>query len=116
VAQQAHVIDAARPGGGTFDAPTSATIGSALSSFGTPPASASQSLLNSGSGYPIINYEYAIVQKTQPGAAEAGAIKNFLTWVLDTGDTSTYLSSFGSVPLPAATKAVATTLANSIKA
>jgi phosphate transport system substrate-binding protein len=99
---------------GTFEAPTNATIGSALSSFAAAPASGSESLLNSGSGYPIINYEYAIVQKTQPSAAEAAAVKKFLTWVLDTGDTTTYLSAFGSVPLPAATKAVATTLVNSL--
>jgi len=54
------------------------------------------------------------VQKTQPSAAEATAIKKFLTWVLDTGDTTTYLSAFGSVPLPAATKTVATALVNSL--
>jgi phosphate transport system substrate-binding protein len=100
---------------GTYQAPTSATIGSALSSFGTPPASGSQSLLNSGSGYPIINYEYAIVQKTQPSAAEAAAIKKFLTWVLNTGDTKTYLSPVGFVSLPAATATVATALVSSIK-
>jgi phosphate transport system substrate-binding protein len=99
---------------GTFEAPTNTTIGSALASFPSAPANGAETLLDSGSGYPIINYEYAIVEKTQPSASEAAAIKKFLTWVLDTGDTSTYLSSFGSVPLPAATKTVATTLLNSL--
>jgi phosphate transport system substrate-binding protein len=100
---------------GTFEAPTSSTIGSALSSFAATPASGSESLINSGSGYPIINFEYAIVKKTQQSAAEATAIKEFLTWVLDNGDSTTYLSPVGFLPLPTATKTVATTLVNSIK-
>jgi ABC-type phosphate transport system substrate-binding protein len=54
-------------------------------------------------------------EKTQPSAAEAAAIKKFLAWVLDTGDTTTYLSAFGSVPLPAATKTVATNLLSSLR-
>jgi len=99
---------------GTYEAPTSSTISTALSSFPAAPASGAESLLNSGSGYPIINYEYAIVQKTQPSAAEAASIKKFLTWVIDTGDTTTYLSAVDFVPLPGATETVATTLVNSI--
>jgi phosphate transport system substrate-binding protein len=99
---------------GTYEAPTSTTIGSALSSFAAAPASGSESLIDSSSGYPIINYEYAIVKKTQPSAAEAASVKKFLTWVLDNGDSSTYLSPVGFLPLPAASKTVATTLVNSI--
>jgi phosphate transport system substrate-binding protein len=100
---------------GNYEAPTNATIGSALASFPAAPASGAETLLNSGSGYPIINYEYAIVQKTQPSAGEAAAIKKFLSWVVDSGDTSSYLSAYGSVPLPTATETVATKLVNSIK-
>jgi phosphate transport system substrate-binding protein len=99
---------------GTFEAPTTATIGSALSSFSAAPASGAESLIDSSSGYPIINYEYAIVKKTQPSAAEAASVKKFLTWVLTTGDTSTYLASVGFQPLPTATSSVSTTLVNSI--
>jgi phosphate transport system substrate-binding protein len=99
---------------GTFEAPTSTTIASALSSFSAAPASGAESLLNSGSGYPIINFEYAIVKKTQPSAAEATQVKKFLSWVLDTGDTSTYLSPVNFLPLPTADKSVATSLVNSI--
>ena len=99
---------------GTYEAPTSATIGSALSSFPAVPATGDETLLNSASGYPIINFEYAIVKKVQPNAGEAAAIKKFLTWVLDTGDTTTYLTAVGFLPLPAATETVATTLINSI--
>jgi phosphate transport system substrate-binding protein len=100
---------------GSYEAPTNSTIDSALSSFPAAPASGAETLLDSSSGYPIINYEYAIVQKTQPSTAEAAAIKKFLAWVIDTGDTATYLSAYGSVPLPAATETVATNLVNSIK-
>ena len=99
---------------GTYEAPTSATIGSALSSFPAAPASGAESLIDSSAGYPIINYEYAIVKKTQPSAAEATVVKAFLTWIETTGDTPTYLSAVGFQPLPAATQTVATTLINSI--
>ncbi len=99
---------------GTFEQPTTTTIGSALSSFPAAPASGAQSLINSGAGYPIINYEYAIVKGTQPSAAEATAIKAFLNWILTTGNTSQYLSAVGFLPLPSATASVATTLVNSI--
>jgi phosphate transport system substrate-binding protein len=99
---------------GTFEAPTSTALASALSSFSAAPASGAESLLNSGSGYPIINFEYAIVKKTQPSAAEATQVKKFLSWVLDNGDATTYLSPVGFLPLPTADKSVATSLVNSI--
>lgn len=99
---------------GTFEAPTSATIDSALASFPAPAAGGAESLINSSAGYPIINYEYAIVKKTQPSAAEATAVKKFLTWVLTAGNSSTYLSTVGFEPLPASAKSVATTLVSSI--
>jgi phosphate transport system substrate-binding protein len=99
---------------GAFEAPTSSTLSSALSSFAAAPASGAESLLNSSSGYPIINFEYAIVKKTQPSAAEADQVKKFLTWVLDNGDSTTYLSPVGFLPLPASDKSVATSLVNSI--
>jgi phosphate transport system substrate-binding protein len=99
---------------GTFQAPTTATVNSAVSSFPAPPATGAESLINSSSGYPIVNYEYAIVKKTQPSAAEAAAIKKFLTWVLTSGNSSTYLSTVGFLPLPASAKSVASTLVSSI--
>ena len=99
---------------GTFQAPTTSTINAAVASFPAPPASGAESMINSGSGYPIINYEYAIVKKTQPSAAEATAIKAFLNWIVTTGDTPTYVSTVSFLPMPAAAKTVATTLVNSI--
>jgi phosphate transport system substrate-binding protein len=99
---------------GTYVAPTATTISSALSSFPAAPASGAESLIDSGAGYPIINYEYAVVKKTQPSAAEATALKAFLNWILTTGDTSTYLASVDFEPLPSATQTVAAALVSSI--
>jgi phosphate transport system substrate-binding protein len=99
---------------GSFIAPSASTISSALSSFSAAPASGAESLIDSGSGYPIINYEYAVVKKTQPSAAEATAVKAFLNWILTTGDTSTYLASVDFQPLPSATATVSTALVSSI--
>src|SRR5262249_32337582 len=90
------------------------TINSALSSFPAAPASGAESLINSSAGYPIINYEYAIVKKSQPSAAEAAAVKKFLTWVLTTGNSSTYLSAVGFESMPASTQTVAKNLVSSI--
>jgi phosphate transport system substrate-binding protein len=99
---------------GTYQAPTTSTIDAALASFPAAPASGAESLINSGSGYPIINYEYAIVKKAQPSAAEATSVKAFLNWILSTGDTPTYVSTVGFLPMPTATTTVATTLVSSI--
>jgi len=53
--------------------------------------------------YPIINYEYAIIQTKQPNQAEATALKAFLTWALsaDGGGAATYLNKVHFQPLPA---------------
>ena len=48
------------------------------------------------------NYEYAVVNKTQPSAAEATALKAFLNWIVTTGNTSTYLTAVEFEPLPSA--------------
>jgi len=101
---------------GKFVQPTASTISAALASFGTPPASGAQSLINTSAaaGYPVINYEYAIVKRTQPSAAEATVVKAFLNWIVTTGNTSTYLSAVNFQPLPSGTLGVAKTLINSI--
>jgi phosphate transport system substrate-binding protein len=46
-------------------------------------------------GYPIVNYEYAVVSTDQPNAAKAAAIRAFLTWVITTGNNSSYLNTVG---------------------
>jgi phosphate transport system substrate-binding protein len=101
---------------GKFAQPTTGAITSALASFPAPPASGAEPLIDTSAaaGYPIINYEYAVVNKTQSSAAEATAVKAFLNWIITTGDTSTYLASVGFLPLPSGTSAISTTLVNSI--
>jgi phosphate transport system substrate-binding protein len=101
---------------GKYTQPTTAAIQAALASFPAAPASGGEALINTSAaaGYPIINYEYAIVKKGQPSSAEATAVKAFLNWILTTGDSSKNLDTVGFLPLPSATQSVATTLVNSI--
>ncbi len=101
---------------GSFQPANATTIAAALASFPAVPASGAESLINTSAsgGYPIINYEYAIVKKTQPSAAEAAAIKAFLSWIVTTGNTSTYLGTVDFQPLPAGTLSVSQTLISSI--
>jgi phosphate transport system substrate-binding protein len=102
---------------GKFIQPTPAAINAALASFSSStPSSGSQSLINTSAptGYPVINYEYAVVKKTQPNASTASNLKAFLTWTLTTGASSKYLSAVNFQPLPANVTTVAKTLVSSI--
>jgi phosphate transport system substrate-binding protein len=95
---------------GKYTQPTSKTIDAALASFsGSTPTTGSQSLINTSAakGYPIINYEYAVVKKTQPSAAVASALKAFLKWTLTTGAGPTFLSAVGFEPLPSNVQTIA---------
>ena len=55
-------------------------------------------------GYPIVNYEYAIVPTKQPSALGAQAMKAVLAWAIDPsgGSASTYLNQVDFVALPSA--------------
>ena len=52
--------------------------------------------------YPIINYEYAIVNRKQSSPAMAKEVRHFLTWALTTGNQGTYLGQVHFMPLPQA--------------
>jgi phosphate transport system substrate-binding protein len=96
---------------GTFVAPNTSTMALALNDFSSStPASGTQSLINGKTGYPIVNYEYAIVKTKQPSSAEATAVKNFLTWGITTGNTSKYLTPVNFVALPASVQTIAKNL------
>ena len=69
---------------------------------------------SAATGYPIINYEYAIVKKSQPSAAESKAVTAFLSWILTSGDSTKNLSTVGFVALPSATLSTAQSLVSSI--
>jgi phosphate transport system substrate-binding protein len=101
---------------GKFVQDTVPAVGAALASFPSAPSSGAEALINTSAatGYPIINYEYAIVKKTQPSAAEAKAVKAFLSWILSTGDSTKNLSTVGFVALPSSTLSTAQSLVGSI--
>jgi len=101
---------------GKFVQPTTGAISAALASFGTVPASGSQSLINTSDpkGYPIINYEYMIVKKQQAGTGVADALKAFLKWTITTGADPKYLGAVGFEALPSSTSSVSQNLISSI--
>jgi phosphate transport system substrate-binding protein len=53
-------------------------------------------------GYPIINYEYAIVDKQQSSPATAQAVRSLLEWAISPkfGNRNQYLSQVRFLPLP----------------
>jgi phosphate transport system substrate-binding protein len=90
---------------GNFTLPTPPAINASVDSFvSLIPPNETISMIDGpsagGTGYPIINYEYAIVSTKQRNTATARAIKDFLTWVITTGNLSTYLDRVGFEPLP----------------
>ena len=90
---------------GAFLQPTPATISAEASSFtASTPSNEAISMINgpSANGYPIVNYEYAIVKTSQDNATQAEDIRAFLHWVVHTGqDATTYLEPVDFQPLPA---------------
>jgi phosphate transport system substrate-binding protein len=101
---------------GAFEQATTSTIDAALTTFASStPASGTKSLINGTAGYPIINYEYAIVKTTQSSSAEATAIRNFLTWGITTGNTAKYLTPVNFVALPSNVLSISKALIAKIK-
>lgn len=97
--------------GGQFEQPAPATINAALATFsGSTPASGTQALINGSAGYPIINYEYAIVKTKQPSSTAATAVKNFLTWGITTGSSAKFMTPVNFVALPANVLSIAKAL------
>jgi phosphate transport system substrate-binding protein len=85
---------------GRFVLPTARAIQAALSSFTNTPASETISLINGSAvqAYPIINYEYAVVNSSQPSAARTQDLRAFLSWALTTGTAQ--LATVNFQPLP----------------
>ena len=65
------------------------------------PANQVISLINgpAANGYPIVNYEYAVVYGNQKDPAIAQTIQAFLHWTVTDGSSPSFLDQ---VPLPAA--------------
>jgi phosphate transport system substrate-binding protein len=90
---------------GKFVLPNPQTIVAAASGLidATPPDERISLIFADGPmAYPIINYEYAIVNKMQPSRELAKAIKGLLSWAIDPagGSTGDYLSRVHFIALP----------------
>ncbi len=92
---------------GTFVMPAAANIAAAASTLvSDTPADERISLIFApgAQSYPIINYEYAIVQSHQPDPTTASAIRTVLSWALSAsgGNAASFLDKVHFLPLPAA--------------
>ncbi|HEV3381120.1 MAG TPA: phosphate ABC transporter substrate-binding protein PstS [Trebonia sp.] len=87
-----------------FTLPTAGAIQDSVGSFEsiTPP-NETISMIDGPSvdGYPLVNYEYAVVSTRQPDARRASAIRAFLNWVITKGNAASYVDAVGFAPLPA---------------
>ena len=85
---------------GRFVLPSARAIQAALASFTSTPASETISLINGSAAqaYPIINYEYAVVDTSQPSATRARDLRAFLSWAVTTGTAQ--LATVNFQPLP----------------
>jgi phosphate transport system substrate-binding protein len=85
---------------GNFVLPTARAIQAALASFTSTPASETISLVDGSAAqaYPIINYEYAVVNTSQPSATRAQDLRAFLTWAVTSGTAQ--LARVNFQPLP----------------
>ena len=90
---------------GNYLLPTAASISAAAAAFtGKTPANETLSMINgpAANGYPIINYEYAIVNAHQSNATVAQDIRAFLHWAVHSGqDATSFLDAVNFQPLPA---------------
>ncbi|HTZ07625.1 MAG TPA: phosphate ABC transporter substrate-binding protein PstS [Acidimicrobiales bacterium] len=92
---------------GHYELPTQSAMAAAAGQFASStPASGAVSMIfgSAAGGYPIVNYEYAIVPTKQPSALAAQAVKAVLGWAIDPtgGNASTYLDQVNFVALPSA--------------
>jgi phosphate transport system substrate-binding protein len=91
-------------GSGKYLQPTPASIKAAAAAFTSKtPANQTISMINgpAATGYPIVNYEYAIVNTKQSDGEQAQDIRAFLHWIVHQGqDATTYLDPVDFQPLP----------------
>jgi phosphate transport system substrate-binding protein len=95
---------------GQYELPTQAAINAEAASFvKKTPANGTISLIygSANGGYPIINYEYAIVSTHQSSSSTAKTIRSFLEWAINPKDgaNSSYLAQVNFQPLPSKVEA-----------
>jgi len=95
---------------GQFELPTAGTMSAAAASFVSRiPPTETISMINgpAAAGYPIVNYEYAVVSSRQPSAARARDLQAFLHWAITSGNSASFLDQVRFQPLPADVVALA---------
>src|SRR5487761_1191903 len=96
---------------GNYELPTASTITAeahALESQTPPSETLSMIYDNAPGGYPIVNYEYAIVQKHQSSSTTAAAMRAFMDWTIDpaNGSNNSFLRQVNFIPLTPAVRAL----------
>ena len=104
---------------GNYELPTQATFSDEAAGYATKtPASGTLSMIygSATDGYPIVNYEYAIVPTKQPSALDAQTVKAVLAWAIDpdNGNSPTYLDQVGFVALPSQVEAISAKLISKV--
>jgi phosphate transport system substrate-binding protein len=95
---------------GAFLLPDGPSMLAAVASFvPATPDNETISMVNgpARNGYPIVNFEYAIVAGHQADPVKARDIQAFLHWAITTGNSARFLSQVNFEPLPAAIVALA---------
>lgn len=94
---------ALRNSDGAFVLPTREGVQEAAATLGprTPPDERLSLAFAPGAGaYPLVNYEYAIVARTQKDAATAAALRRFLLWCIEPSeDRAAMLDTVHFIPL-----------------
>jgi phosphate transport system substrate-binding protein len=95
---------------GTYLTPTPTTIAAAVTAGAASiPANLALSLINQdgAQSYPIVNFEYVVVNTTQTSSDDALAVRTFLDWTIDPngGSTPTFLGKENFVGLQSAVPA-----------
>jgi phosphate transport system substrate-binding protein len=90
---------------GNYELPTPQTIQAEAQSFANKtPANESVSMIYgpAANGYPIINYEYAIVDSAKETGTKAQAVRAFLSWAVSSngGNAPSFLDPVQFQPLP----------------
>jgi phosphate transport system substrate-binding protein len=104
---------------GSFVLPTSSNILSAVNAkTSSVPADERISLIDApgASSYPIVNFEYTIVNSKQADASKAAALKKFLGWAIDPaqGNSAKFLTPVHFLPLPSSVKPLSEAQINKI--
>jgi phosphate transport system substrate-binding protein len=89
---------------GSYLLPNAQSVAAEAAGFAAQtPANQVVSLINGPApdGYPIVNYEYAVVYSNQKDPAVAQTMQAFLHWAVTDGNNPTFLDQFHFQPLPA---------------